>query len=64
MKLEDPFDTNLCTLMFIILSGVVALGSGLIVKKIASEEELGNWCEYRSEDRDVVKMQLPYCEVS
>ena len=32
-EIEDPFDTNLCTLTFIILSGVVALASGHIVKK-------------------------------
>ena len=60
MQLKDPFETKLCTLKFIILSTVAALAVSL--SKIDSEEELGDWCKSRSEDRDVMKMQLPHCE--
>ena len=64
MQLEDPFDTKLCTLKFIIFSILTVLASGLIRKLWWEwERKVGDWLENESEDRDAAKTQLPSCEV-
>ena len=64
MQLEDPFDTKLCTLKFIVFSTLTVLASG-VVRKLWREWErkVGDWHKNESEDRDTVKTQLPSCEV-
>ena len=64
MQLEDPLDTKLCTLKFIVFSILTVLASGLVRKLWWEwERKVGDWLENESEDRDAAKTQLPSCEV-
>ena len=48
MQLEDPFDTKLCTLKFIVFSTLTALASGLARKLWREwERKVGDWLEMK-----------------